>query len=179
MPLVPLLPLFHRFNREFFSGELVVNSKPLLDIRWSDGRLRKTAGLYRRGLKGLSSHYSEIVLSRPVLQHLPQTALESTLCHEMIHAWIDLILKVNEGHGPYFRAQMSLINSIQDDFQVSVRHHFPVAKDFPKWFAVCSSCGVKYPYQRRVAGAACRSCCNEHYGGNWHSRFLLTYEPYM
>ena len=109
MPLVPLLPLFHRFNREYFNGALAIGSQPLLSVRWSDGRLRKTAGFYRRGLRVDGRNGCEIVLSRPLLELLPQTATESTLCHEMIHAWIDLVLQVKESHGPNFHA-LSLIH---------------------------------------------------------------------
>ena len=178
MPLVPLLPLFHRFNREYFDGELVNGSKPMLHVRWSNGRLRKTAGIYRRGPNVAGCHHSEIILSKPILEHLPQTATESTLCHEMIHAWIDIVLKVREGHGSNFRTQMSVINAAQSQFTVSVRHNFPVPSNLPKWLAVCSRCGLKFPYQRRVVGAACRNCCNEHYGGRWNSGCLLRYEPF-
>ena len=110
MSLVPLLPLFHCFNRQYFDGTLTTGNTPLLSIRWSDGRLRKTAGFYRRTqFYGFKSS-SEIVLSRPVLEHLPESATKSTLCHEMIHAWIDLVLKKDEEHGSNFHARMDLIN---------------------------------------------------------------------
>ncbi|MFM9071857.1 MAG: M48 family peptidase, partial [Cyanobium sp.] len=48
MPLEPLLPLFHQLNREHFEGSLVRGERPLVALRWSDGRLTRTAGLYRR-----------------------------------------------------------------------------------------------------------------------------------
>ena len=71
--------------------KLVLGDQPLVAIRWSDGRLRKTAGFYRRGLGAPHKQGCEIVLSKPLLGKLPQSATESTLCHEMIHAWIDLV----------------------------------------------------------------------------------------
>ena len=89
MPLQPLLPLFHRLNREHFGGALVDGGQPLTAVRWSDGRMSRTAGFYRRGPGVGEGRGSEIVLSRPVLEPLPQIATESTLCHEMIHAWVD------------------------------------------------------------------------------------------
>jgi len=177
MPLVPLLPLFHSFNREHFDGKLAFGLEPILSLRWSDGRLRKTAGFYRRGPKVAGPHGCEIVLSTPLLKHLPPAALESTLCHEMIHAWVDLVLKVKEGHGPNFHARMAEINSAQNNFEISVCHKFPVPKSSPRWWAVCPSCGLRFPYQRLVRGAACRNCCDMHYGGSWHASCLLTYEP--
>ncbi len=174
---MPLLPLFHCLNRQHFDGDLVRGTRPLVSVRWSDGRLRKTAGFYRRSSHVVGKQGSEIVLSKPVLEHLPQAAIESTLCHEMIHAWIDLVLKLSEGHGPNFFSRMDTINSSQDKFQVSVRHNFPVPPSSPKWRAICPSCGRTFPYKRRVRGAACRQCCNTHHGGFWHASCLLDYEP--
>jgi len=176
MPLVPLLPLFHRFNREYFDGLLVQDASPLVSIRWSDGRLRNTAGLYRRGFKRSREQYCEIVLSSPLLGSLPKSAVESTLCHEMIHAWIDLVLRVREGHGPNFHAQMALINSSQNDFEVSVRHQYPVPIKLPKWWGICPSCGLRFPYKRRVSGAACRKCCDSHHNGKWNINCVLAFE---
>ncbi len=176
MSLVPLLPLFHSLNRVHFDGALTYECQPLLSLRWSDRRLRKTAGLYRRG-KGVGGAYGcEIVLSQPLLEHLPLIATESTLCHEMIHAWIDLVLKVHEGHGPNFHARMNAINSSQEKFKVSVCHKFPVPKTSLRWWALCPSCGTRFPYRRLVRGAACRKCCEIHHGGHWHKSCLLRYE---
>ena len=177
MTLVPLLPIFHRLNREYFDGLLVNALEPIVSVRWSDGRLTNTAGFYRRGPGIIGGKIAEIVLSRPVLANLPLSAVESTLCHEMIHAWIDLILKVSEGHGPNFHSRMRSINSSQDRFCVSVRHRFPVPKKSPKWIAKCPLCGLSSPYRRLVRDAACKRCCDMLHGGKWHPSCLLTYEP--
>ncbi len=177
MPIVPLLPIFHRLDREHFDSSLTFQSQPHLAVRWSDGRLRKTAGFYRHIPKFLEPDEYEIVLSRPLLELLPQSAIESTLCHEMIHAWIHLVLKQKESHGPLFKAKMASINSSQSKFQVSLRHKFPVPQKPPRWWAVCPLCGLKSAYFRKVRGAACRQCCQNFYGGNWHSSCLLIYEP--
>ena len=177
MPLIPLLPIFHSFNREFFEETLSKGLEPLVSVRWSDGRLKKTAGFYKRIRRGLFHHHSEIVLSRPVLENLPLSAVQSTLCHEMIHAWIDLILKLEEGHGPNFHNRMNLINSSQQNFQVTIRHNFPVLTTLPKWWAICPNCSLRYSYRRKVPGAACRKCCHNYHGGKWHPSFLLVYKP--
>ena len=95
----------------------------------------------------------------------------------MIHAWIDLVLQVKESHGPNFHARMAAINAAQNQFQVSVRHQFPVPQTPPRWWAVCPRCGLRSPYQRRVHRAACRQCCNRHYGGSWHASCVFVYEP--
>ena len=175
MSLVPLLPIFHKLNRENFDNSLVKGSQSIVSVRWSDGRLRNTAGFYQRGPRVNSPYGSEIVLSRPVLKNLPQSAVESTLCHEMIHAWIDLVLGVKEAHGPNFRARMAVINSSQDRFQVSIRHNFPLPKKTPKWVAICPICERNSFYNRLVRGAACKSCCDKLHDGKWHASCLLTY----
>ena len=177
MPLVSLLPLFHDFNREYFNKTLTIGSQPIVAVRWSDGRLRKTAGFYRRMKRFGRSDSAEIVLSKPILENLPLSAIESTLCHEMIHAWVDLVLGISEGHGANFHTQMVAINSAQKRFVISVRHKFPTPIESPKWWAICPSCGLRFPYKRFIRGAACRQCCNTYHGGRWHPSCLLNFEP--
>ncbi|MEB3272065.1 MAG: SprT family zinc-dependent metalloprotease [Synechococcus sp.] len=177
MPLEPLLPLFHRLNREHFEGSLVQAGRPVPELRWSDGRLTRTAGFYRHGQRPDGSRLCEIVLSRPLLEPLPRQALLSTLCHEMIHAWVDRVLMVREVHGPRFRARMERINSGQQQFQISVRHCFPVPVPAPAWIAHCPRCGLRSPYRQRRRGLACRSCCQRWHDGRWHPDCLLVFEP--
>ena len=188
MPLEPLLPLFHRLNREHFAGALVRDGRPLVQVRWSDGRLTRTAGYYRRGVAAAEraaaerttaerAAAAEIVLSRPLLEPLPRAALLSTLAHEMIHAWIDQVLRLREVHGPRFRDRMAAINGAQQEFVVSVRHCFPVPAAPARWLARCPRCAVTVPYQRRRQGLACRSCCERWHGGRWDPSCLLVFEP--
>jgi hypothetical protein len=179
--LEPLLPLFHRLNREHFEGSLVAAGVPLVSLRWSDGRMRRSAGLYRFGRQGDGCELSEIVLSRPLLDPLPREALLATLCHEMIHAWTHRVLRVQEAHGPHFRARMAAINAAQAEFVVSVRHRYPLPGETAggapshRWLARCPRCGVSAPYRRRVKGLACRACCQRHHGGLWDGSCLLEF----
>jgi len=175
VPLEPLLPLFHRLNREHFEGSLVRDGLPLVSLRWSDGRMRRSAGMYRFGRHSDGRELSEIVLSRPLLDPLPREALLGTLCHEMIHAWTHRVLQVQEVHGPHFRARMAAINTAQAGFVVSVRHRYPLPGE-PRWLARCPRCGVSAPYRRRVKGLACRACCERHHGGGWHASCLLEFQ---
>ena len=177
MPLEPLLPLFHRLNREHFEGQLTRNDSPLVDVRWSDGRLTSTAGFYRRGRLADGRDLCEIVLSRPLLEPLPRQATLGTLCHEMIHAWVDRVLGEREVHGPHFRARMAAINQSQNGFQVSLRHRYPLPVAASRWIARCPSCDSRTPYQRRRQGLACRHCCERLHGGRWHASCLLVFEP--
>ncbi|MGB7564703.1 MAG: SprT family zinc-dependent metalloprotease, partial [Prochlorococcaceae cyanobacterium] len=139
MPLEPLLPLFHRLDREHFGGSLAPGGRSLVELRWSDGRMNRTAGLYKRGRHADGRDLCEIVLSRPLLEPLPREATLSTLCHEMIHAWVDRVLQVQEVHGPCFRARMAAINAAQEAFQVSLRHRYPVPVSAARWRARCPS----------------------------------------
>ena len=177
MSLIPVLPLFLKLNRQYFQNSLLEQGVPRVAVRWSDGRMSTTAGIYRTKTNLLGVKASEIILSKPVLENLPQKALLSTLCHEMIHAWIDLVLKVEEGHGTNFKEIMAEINSAQTDFQITVRHSFPLPKRIPKWVAICPSCKRSFSYRRIVKGAACRSCCNNYFGGQWDQRCLLQFQP--
>ena len=178
MSLIPVLPLFIELNGQYFQDSLFENGVPRVSVRWSDGRMRTTAGIYRSKTNLFGVKASEIILSRPVLENLPQKALKSTLCHEMIHAWIDLVVKVKEGHGPTFHKRMAEINSIQNDFQVTVCHSFPISKRKFKWVATCPSCKRSFNYRRIVKSAACRSCCNNYYGGRWDQKCLLEFQPF-
>lgn len=177
VPLEPLLPLFHRLNREHFDAALAPAGRPLADLRWSDGRLTRTAGLYRRGRRADGGLFCEIVLSRPLLEPLPRAATLSTLCHEMIHAWVDRVLQVREVHGPHFRARMAAINGAQSEFAVSLRHSYPLPLDTPRWIARCPRCGIAAPYRRRRQGLACRACCDRWHGGRWDASCQLVFEP--
>ncbi len=176
VPLEPLPPLFHRLNREHFEGALLREGRPLVDLRWSDGRLTRTAGLYRSGRRADGSDLCEIVLSRPLLEPLPRQATLSTLCHEMIHAWIDRVLGVREVHGPHFRGRMAAINAAQAEFAVSVRHTYPVPVEAARWIARCPRCGHTCAYRRRRNGLACRTCCERFHGGRWDASCLLVFE---
>ena len=178
MSLIPVLPIFLELNRQYFQNSLFVKGVPRVSVRWSDGRMSTTAGVYKRKSNFFGVKSSEIILSKPVLENLPKKALTSTLCHEMIHAWIDLVLKVEETHGPIFRQRMAEINSAQTDFQVTVRHSFPISKRIPKWVAMCPSCGGSFNYRRIVKGAACRSCCNNYFGGRWDKKCVLEFQPF-
>ena len=168
MGILCLPPLFHRYNRAFFATAIPYHQ---LRLSWSR-RMSRAAGSYRR-----RGGLGQITLSLPVLSPLPASATHSTLMHEMIHAWVDLVLHRREGHGPCFRAKMGEINGQDMGLTISIRHHFPVPPSPASWQARCDCCGAVTPYQRRVKGLACRACCRRFNGGCWDQRFLLRFEP--
>ena len=175
MAVVPLLPIFHKFNNLFFGNSLAIDLKPIVKVRWSNNRLKTTAGFYKRS-KINETISSEIVLSKPVLESLPLSDVQSTLCHEMIHAWIDRILNINEIHGHNFIRKMNYINSQQNSFQISVRHNFPIYRRESKHKGICINCGCVFMYRRRVKNIACKSCCNLFVDGEWNKRCLIVFE---
>ena len=175
MAVIPLLPFYHKFNKLFFEDSLIKDFEPITKVRWSDKRLKTTAGFYkRRKING--QIISEIVLSRPILESLPSRDIQSTLCHEMIHAWTDRILKINEVHGPNFINKMNEINSLQDDFQISIRHNFPVFRKEIKYQGKCINCGSAFFYRRRMKNIACKKCCNLLFNGIWNKKCLILFE---
>ena len=95
----------------------------------------------------------------------------------MIHAWVHRVMQADEVHGPHFRARMAAINAAQQEFEVSVRHRFPVPSEPARWIAQCPSCGLESPYRRRRPGVACRLCCERHHGGRWHASCQLVFKP--
>tara|TARA_B100000212_G_scaffold36724_1_gene23721 strand:+ start:165 stop:695 length:531 start_codon:yes stop_codon:yes gene_type:complete len=175
MSVIPLLPIFHKFNRSFFENSLVIDFDPIVKVRWSDNRLKTTAGFYKRSMVS-GNISSEIVLSKPILESLPLQDVQSTLCHEMIHAWIDRILKTNEIHGINFVNKMNEINSRQDFFQITIRHSFLVSRKELKYKGKCLHCGLIYMYRRRMKNIACKSCCNLFFNGNWNKKCLIVFE---
>ena len=115
----------------------------------SDNRLKTTAGFYKRKrINGIVD--SEIILSKPILSKLSTREINSTLCHEMIHAWVDRILKKHEIHGPNFLAKMNEINEREKNFQISVRHSFPIVRRELKYIGTCQNCGEKFFYRKRT-----------------------------
>ena len=175
MSVIPLLPLFHKFNKQFFNNSLTVNKEPLVKVRWSDNRLKTTAGFYKRKqLNGVMD--SEIILSKPILSKLSSREIHSTLCHEMIHAWVDRILKKTEIHGPNFLNKMMEINQKEDYFQISVRHTFPVQRRELKYTGTCKYCGEQYMYRKRIKNIACKKCCNLFFNGSWNKNCLILFD---
>ena len=175
MSVIPLLPLFHRFNKQYFENSLTDNQQPLVKVRWSDNRLKTTAGFYKRK-KNNGFRDSEIILSKPILTKLSNSEINSTLCHEMIHAWVDIILKKNEIHGPNFLNKMNEINEKENFFQISVRHNFPVERRELKYEGICKNCGKKYMYRKRIKNIACKKCCNLFFNGLWNKECLILFD---
>ena len=175
MAVVPLLPIFHKFNNLFFGNSLSIDLKPIVKVRWSNNRLKTTAGYYRRS-KINKTISSEIVLSKPVLESLPLSDIQSTLCHEMIHAWIDRILNINEIHGINFISKMEQINLQQNNFKVTIKHNFPVLRKELKHIGVCLNCGNQYLYRKRMKNIACKKCCNLFFNGLWNKKCLIVFD---
>tara|TARA_Y100001970_G_scaffold290757_1_gene425621 strand:- start:671 stop:1198 length:528 start_codon:yes stop_codon:yes gene_type:complete len=174
MSLIPLLPLFHEFNRTYFAGELVKHNKPLVTVKWSDNRMSVSAGFYKRH-STLFQTKSFIILSKPILSNLSITAIKSTLCHEMIHAWLDLVKNIKEAHGSNFVAKMNAINSAQNHFHITIKHNYPVTSARNVKIGFCQSCKKQFLYKKRMKGLACKECCENFYNGKWNENCLILF----
>ena len=175
MAVIPLIPIFHKFNKLFFENTLTINQESIVNIKWSDNRLRTTAGLYKR-TKSKGTVQSEIILSKPVLANSELQNIHSTLCHEMIHAWIDRILNINEIHGINFISKMEQINLQQNNFKVTIKHNFPVLRKELECVGVCINCGNQYLYRKRMKNIACKKCCNLFFNGLWNKKCLIIFD---
>ena len=116
-----------------------------------------------------------------ILRHFPKNQilmnlLNSTLCHEMIHAWVDRILKKNEIHGPNFLEKMHEINSKEKNFQIAVRHSFPIERRELKYIGTCQHCGEKFFYRKRIKNIACKKCCVNFFNGSWNKKCLILFD---
>ena len=175
MAVIPLIPIFHKFNKLFFENSLTINQEPIVKLKWSDNRLKTTAGFYKRiNIDG--TIYSEIVLSKPVLANSELHNVQSTLCHEMIHAWVDRVLNKNEIHGFNFISKMEQINLQQDNFKITIKHDFPVLRKEFKYVGVCLNCGNQYLYRKRLKNIACKKCCNLFFNGLWNKKCLIVFD---
>ena len=175
MAVIPLIPIFHKFNKLFFENSLTINQEPIVKIKWSDNRLRTTAGFYKR-IKTKGTIQSEIILSKPVLANSELQNIHSTLCHEMIHAWIDRVLNINEIHGINFISKMEQINLQQNNFKVTIKHDLPVLRKELKYVGVCLNCGNQYLYRKRMKNIACKKCCNLFFNGLWNKKCLIVFD---
>ena len=175
MAVIPLIPIFHKFNRLFFENTLTINQEPIVKLKWSDNRLKTTAGFYKR-IKTNGTIQSQIILSKPVLANSELKNIHSTLCHEMIHAWVDRILNVNEIHGFNFISKMEQINLQQNNFKVTIKHNFPVLRKELKYVGVCQNCGNQYLYRKRMRHIACKKCCDLFHNGLWNKKYLIVFD---
>ena len=110
------------------------------------------------------------------MSKLSTIEIKSTLCHEMIHAWVDMILKKNEIHGPHFLGKMHQINAKETKFKISVRHSFPVERRELKYIGTCQNCGEKFFYRKRIKNIACKKCCIDFYNGLWNKNCLILFD---
>jgi len=166
--LAPLLPFFIALI-----GNTSAVPWPRQEAVWwtcagVTGRMRRTAGLYRRGRRADGSDsLRDRGFRGPCWSPCRRRAMLGTLCHEN-----DPCLDrpgpgggarcMVPASGPAWRRSTRR----QSDFEVSLRHHYPLPLQAVRWLARCPCCGVTAPYQRRVRGVACRLCCDRLHGGS-------------
>lgn len=98
---------FEKFNQQMFAGQL-----PKLPIELSDAKtfLGKCVFKIRKGKDG-KNHYYDFKLRINTRIDLPETEIEDTIIHEMIHYFIGYNqLEDASAHGPVFLHMMNTIN---------------------------------------------------------------------
>jgi len=136
-------------NGRYFGGTL-----PPIDIVWSS-RLTSSAGMFvshtgpRARVDESGRPRRLIRLSVPLLQHLPEGELLSTLAHEMIHQWQFDVRKRRPDHGEDFLEKMEAMN--RDGLKITVHHTLDEqVSAFMTYAWRCLECGQDYQRQRRT-----------------------------
>jgi len=149
-----LVRLFTEWNLKSFDGML-----PIPELRWNT-RLKTSAGRFMPHRKKSTIEIASYLLDEPNAEAL----IRDTLGHEMIHYWL-WELRKPYGHTPEFHAKMN---------EIGVSRYNSVPKHRPfKYCYVCSHCDQKIWVRRRLQGAACAACCNQHADGKYHQNYVL------
>jgi predicted SprT family Zn-dependent metalloprotease len=153
-PAIDLNQIFADWNRDGFQSAL-----PPLTIRWNS-RLSTTAGRFIADRRNPTIEIASYLIHEKDGEHL----IRDTMGHEMIHYYLWLKRRPY-GHTAEFHRIMK---------RMGVSRYNPVPKHRP--FRHCYSCQVcdqKIWVRKRLKGAACAACCNQHAEGKYHSKFRL------
>ena len=137
-------------NGRYFDGVL-----PQIDIVWS-ARLTSSAGMFvshtgpRSREAGHDGRARRLIrLSAPLLQHLSERELLTTLAHEMIHQWQFDVRKRRPDHGQDFLEKMEAMN--RDGLKITIHHTLDEEVGaFMTYAWRCLECGQDYQRQRRT-----------------------------
>lgn len=115
-PQNELFEKFSHFNSLYFDNMLEG-----IEVKWSN-RMTLSAGLCQFNYK---EKFCSIRLSIKLLKFRPESDLNNTLLHEMIHAFLFLTSKIidREGHGQEFQFHMNRINQISNH-KITIYHSF-------------------------------------------------------
>eukprot|EP00009_Paramoeba_aestuarina_P003645 CAMPEP_0201510158 /NCGR_PEP_ID=MMETSP0161_2-20130828/2968_1 /ASSEMBLY_ACC=CAM_ASM_000251 /TAXON_ID=180227 /ORGANISM="Neoparamoeba aestuarina, Strain SoJaBio B1-5/56/2" /LENGTH=265 /DNA_ID=CAMNT_0047905293 /DNA_START=661 /DNA_END=1458 /DNA_ORIENTATION=- len=130
--------LYQIYNQEIFGGKLPKKMK----LEWSS-RLSATAGQFW-------SKPTRLQLSLPVLDRFSR--LQSTLCHEMCHAAVELLhtspsSRPPASHGPEWKYWTKLAMKLDPTIVITTTHSYEV--DY-KFTYKCRGCGEVFGRHRRI-----------------------------
>ena len=136
--------LFNHFNDVAFRGLLPAE---IIAIEWN-GRMRNVSGCYE-------PHMRKIILSLHALRQPEQ--LRQTLLHEMCHAYVHIVLKIDEHHGPTWQTVVDLVAYRVPDIPKVTQYH--TYKLIEKYIMRCYRCNVKKSrFILRQKSKYCQSC---------------------
>jgi hypothetical protein len=116
---------FDEFNTRFFNGSL-----PPIPIKLSHAKGFLGKVTFTRRKRGLFSGYrnEDFVLRINVRIDLPETLIEDTILHEMIHYFIAVNqLRDTSTHGQLFRREMARINA-EGNRHITISHRLSEAE---------------------------------------------------
>jgi len=90
--------------------------------------------------------------------------------------WYYLGRLVNEKRISNFLEKMHEINAKEKNFQISVRHSFPIERRELKYIGTCQNCGEKFFYRKRIKNIACKKCCVNFFNGSWNKKCLILFD---
>jgi len=64
----------------------------------------------------------------------------------------------------------------EKNFQISVRHSFPIERRELKHIGTCQNCGEKFFYRKRIKNIACKKCCVNFFNGSWNQKCLILFD---
>ena len=77
--------------------------------------------------------------------------------------------------GQNFLTKMGEINEKENNFQISVRHSFPIKRMELKYMGKCQNCGQIFRYRKRIKNIACKKCCKLFFNGAWNKNCLIMF----
>jgi len=143
----------------------------LLNARYFSGVLRAYRIVYNPRLTSVAGRIGHrppvIELSRPLLASHPE-ALEPTLLHEMVHAWLEQH-RLPNGHGAAFKRKMREVGL------TSIYHYLPVRtrRSQRRYLLSCPRCKAQLMRRRRPGyRVSCARCSPRRF--NPHVEMIVT-----
>ncbi len=171
IPVVALASVDRRENNALITTADLQLLYASLNARHFGGVLRTYRIVYNARLTSVAGRIGHrppvIELSAPLLREHPQ-ALEATLLHEMVHAWLEQY-RLPNGHGAAFKRKMREVGL------TSIYHFLPVQarRSTRRYMLSCPRCKAEIMRRRRPGlPVSCARCSPKRF--NPHVQMTVT-----